>query len=157
MGSEADKFATPRVAAGALFVDGDGRVLLVRKTYGNRWDIPGGYVDAGESPAQACRRELIEELGIDRRPLRVLAVDWAPTEHDGDKLLWVFDCGDLADDEHRIRLDGSELDRWEWVNVEALDDYLIPRLSRRLKQAHTARAEGRTVYLEHGAPALESR
>jgi hypothetical protein len=32
-------FATPRIAAGALFVDGD-RVLLVRKTYGNGWTSP---------------------------------------------------------------------------------------------------------------------
>jgi 8-oxo-dGTP diphosphatase len=29
-------------------------VGLVRKTYGNQWDIPGGHVDAGESPAAAC-------------------------------------------------------------------------------------------------------
>ena len=60
------KFATPRVSAGALFVD-DGQVLLVHKTYGNGWDIPGGYVDIGESPAAACRRELLEEIGLDRQ------------------------------------------------------------------------------------------
>jgi 8-oxo-dGTP pyrophosphatase MutT (NUDIX family) len=45
-----ERFASPRLAAGALFVDGD-RVLLVHKTYGNGWDIPGGCVDRGESPA----------------------------------------------------------------------------------------------------------
>lgn len=73
----ADSFATPRIAAGALFVDGD-RVLLVRKTYGNKWDIPGGYVDRGESPAAACEREVREELGIERRPQRLLVNDWAP-------------------------------------------------------------------------------
>ncbi|MBO0851081.1 MAG: NUDIX hydrolase, partial [Pseudonocardia sp.] len=68
MSSPAEEFATPRVAAGALFVDG-GRVLLVRKTYGNRWDIPGGYVDRGESPRAACRREVREEIGIEREPV----------------------------------------------------------------------------------------
>ena len=65
-------FATPRIAAGALFVDGDS-ILLVHKTYGNGWDIPGGYVEAGESPASACKRELNEELGIRRRPLALAA------------------------------------------------------------------------------------
>ncbi|MCY7341198.1 MAG: NUDIX hydrolase, partial [Pseudonocardia sp.] len=50
-------FATPRLASGALFVDAS-RVFLVRKTYGNRWNIPGGYVDRGESPASACEREV---------------------------------------------------------------------------------------------------
>ena len=59
-------FATPRVAAGALFFDDQGRVLLVHPTYKDTWDIPGGYVERGESPAAACRRELKEELGIDR-------------------------------------------------------------------------------------------
>jgi 8-oxo-dGTP diphosphatase len=44
-----DKFATPRLASGALFVNGE-LVLLVRMTFGNHWDIPGGYVDRGESP-----------------------------------------------------------------------------------------------------------
>jgi 8-oxo-dGTP diphosphatase len=37
-----------------------------------------GYVDAGESPAAACRRELREELGIDRQPQRLLVMEWAP-------------------------------------------------------------------------------
>lgn len=84
MTNPAAKFATPRITAGALFVD-EGRVLLVRKTYGNQWDIPGGYVDIGESPASACRRELSEELGIDREPQRLLVVDWAPNDGEGDK------------------------------------------------------------------------
>lgn len=148
-----EKFATPRIAAGALFVDGD-RVLLVRKTYGNRWDIPGGYVDRDESPADACRRELLEELNLDRPPVKLLVQDWAPNEKEGDKILYVFDCGKLGDDEQRITLDGEELDRWEWVPVDQLSEYVIPRLERRLTRAHAATRDNTTLYLEHGEPAL---
>jgi 8-oxo-dGTP diphosphatase len=151
----AAKFATPRIASGALFVDGD-RILLVHKTYGNGWDIPGGYVDTGESPAAACRRELHEELGIQREPYRLLATDWAPHSDEGDKILYIFDCGDLGDDEQRIRLAGNELDRWEWVPVSQLPDYVIPRLARRLTSAHQARATRTSAYLEHGQPALKA-
>jgi len=150
MGTDAEHFATPRMAAGALFIDDQDRVLLVHKTYGNGWDVPGGYVDVGESPAAACRRELREELGLARAPQRLLAVDWAPNEGEGDKVLWLFDCGALGDDEQRIKLDGSELDRWEWVPVASIGDYLIPRLARRLSQAHAAHVGGDTAYLEHG-------
>jgi 8-oxo-dGTP pyrophosphatase MutT (NUDIX family) len=149
----AAKFATPRIAAGALFVDGD-RVLLVRKTYGNRWDIPGGYLDTGESPAAACRRELKEELGIEREAQRLLIVDWAPHVEEGDKLLYIFDCGDLSDDEQRIQLASDELDRWEWVSVSRLPEYVIPRLARRLASAYQAHLVGTPLYLEHGQPAL---
>lgn len=156
MSNPADSFATPRIAAGALFVDRD-RVLLVRKTYGNRWDIPGGYVDRGESPADACRREVREELGLDRRPLRLLVHDWAPSDSEGDKILYVFDCGELGADADRITLQESELDRWDWVPVAELDTFVIPRLARRLREAHQAHADGATRYLEHGVQALSVR
>jgi 8-oxo-dGTP pyrophosphatase MutT (NUDIX family) len=155
MGSPTDKFATPRIAAGALFVE-SGRVFLVRKTYGNRWDIPGGYVDREESPASACRREIREEIGIERVPLRLLVHDWAPSGREGDKILYVFSCGDLGADAERIALDGRELDHWEWVPVEQLGDYVIPRLARRLTRAYEAHREGTTLYLEHGELALEN-
>jgi ADP-ribose pyrophosphatase YjhB (NUDIX family) len=135
-----------------LFVDDQDRILLVHKTYGNGWDIPGGYVDAGESPAAACRRELAEELRLDRQPQSLLAVDWAPNEREGDKVLWLFDCGQLGDDERYIQLDGTELDRWEWVPATSVSQYVIPRLARRLEQARAARNSGETVYLEHGEP-----
>jgi 8-oxo-dGTP diphosphatase len=52
--------ATPRMAAGIAIRDPGGRILLVRPTYKDGWDIPGGYVEPGESPAEACRRELKE-------------------------------------------------------------------------------------------------
>jgi 8-oxo-dGTP diphosphatase len=144
-------FATPRIASGALFVRAD-QLLLVRKTYGDRWDIPGGYVDRGESPSSACQREVLEELDIERQPVRLLVHDWAPHESEGDKILYVFDCGDLGHDEARIKLDGSEVDRWEWASVGSLDDYVIPRLSRRLTRAYEAYRTGATLYLEHGRP-----
>jgi 8-oxo-dGTP diphosphatase len=144
-------FATPRVAAGALFATDDA-VLLVHKTYSNGWDLPGGYVDIGESPATACEREVREELGLNRTVQRMLACDWAPNDSEGDKILFMYDCGPLGDDESRIQLDGVELDAYEWVNLAKLGDYVIPRLDRRVRQAHAAWRDGATLYLEHGTP-----
>ena len=52
-------------AASAVF-DPDGRILLVRHTYGPRnWELPGGLSLAGEDPASTARRELLEETGLD--------------------------------------------------------------------------------------------
>jgi 8-oxo-dGTP pyrophosphatase MutT (NUDIX family) len=147
--SPADNFATPRVAAGALFVK-DKHVLLVRKTYGERWDIPGGYVDRGESPAQACRRELREELGLDREVGRLLVMDWAPRADEGDKILLVFDGGVLLKDEELIRLDHRELDAWHWVQIDELGDYLNERLAPRISCAYDAHLTETMFNLERG-------
>ena len=55
------------VVAGALVRDA--RILLVhrhpaRGWYPDVWDLPGGHVEAGESPLAALARELHEELGV---------------------------------------------------------------------------------------------
>lgn len=39
------------------------------------WDVPGGVVEEGESPAEGCRREIAEELGLDRATGAFLSVD----------------------------------------------------------------------------------
>jgi 8-oxo-dGTP pyrophosphatase MutT (NUDIX family) len=152
MDSVEGSFAQVRLAAGGLFVRGE-EVLLVHTTYDGGWEIPGGYVESGESPATACHREIREELGIDRSPQRLLVHDWAPMSGEGDKILYVFDCGALGD-ESAIELQPTELDRWQWVRIDTLDDFVIPRLARRLWHAFRARLEGRSIYLENGRTVL---
>lgn len=142
-------FATPRLASGALFVDRK-RIFLVHKTYGIHWDLPGGYVDRGESPASACEREIREELKLDRTVKRLLVHDWAPNDAEGDKILYVFYCGELGSDEERIRLDGAEIDSVEWVPIDDIANLVIPRLARRIDRAYSAYTSGKTLYLENG-------
>lgn len=85
------KMARPRMAAGALFFDEADRVLLVEPSNKDYLDVPGGYVEEGESPRQACVREVQEELGIAPHIGRLLVVDWAPNPGEGDKVLYLFD------------------------------------------------------------------
>src|SRR5271155_5480798 len=49
------------------FVERKGRYLVLERgqePYRGRWDLPGGFVEAGESPAAAVRREIFEETGL---------------------------------------------------------------------------------------------
>jgi ADP-ribose pyrophosphatase YjhB (NUDIX family) len=50
-----------------LIEDGDGRVLLVRHTYRSTypWGLPTGFLERGEQPDAALRREVREEAGLD--------------------------------------------------------------------------------------------
>ena len=54
------------VTAGAVVVDGQGRVLLLKHVFraGSGWGIPGGFIEKGEQPERALRRELEEEIGL---------------------------------------------------------------------------------------------
>ncbi|WP_328452932.1 NUDIX hydrolase [Streptomyces sp. NBC_00386] len=145
------KMAHPRMAAGALFFDVEGRVLMVEPTYKDYWDIPGGYVETGESPLQAASREVHEELGITPVLGRLLAVDWAPNGVEGDKVLYLFDGGELSEETAQgIRPQAEELKAVRFVAPREIADRTIPRLARRILAAIEARAESAPVYLEHG-------
>jgi 8-oxo-dGTP diphosphatase len=141
------RVATPRVAAGVLFRDAAGRVLLVKPTYKDGWDIPGGYAEPGESPRQAAAREVEEELGLTVPIGRLLVVDWAPHPDEGDKLLFVFEGGALQQDPGELIVEKGEIERAEFVALDELDDRMPNRLLDRLR---SATAMDPDPYLEHG-------
>ena len=148
MSSPADKFATPRVAAGVLFQDPAGQVLLVKPTYKDGWEIPGGYVEKGESPRAAAVREVAEELGADLSVNELLVLDWAPHPAEGDKLLVIFRGATLdQDDLSRFNLDHNEIAEARFFAVDQLTDLMPDRLARRVAEAATNDAG---TYLEHG-------
>ena len=105
-----------RAAAGALFFDEVGRVLLVKPVYKGDWEIPGGVLERGESPRAACIREVREELGITPPIGRLLGVDWVPPQGVWDAgLMFVFDGGVLPVGLVReLRVAPGELERWEF-------------------------------------------
>jgi ADP-ribose pyrophosphatase YjhB (NUDIX family) len=68
-------YPSSKATAGALCVDDDGRLLLVRRgvePFKGRWDIPGGFLDEGEHPLDGLGRELREETGLEVEPLAFL-------------------------------------------------------------------------------------
>jgi 8-oxo-dGTP pyrophosphatase MutT (NUDIX family) len=62
----------PGVAA--IIRDSEGRILLHRRTDDNRWSLPAGAINPGETPAQAMVREVWEETGLCVRPIRLVGV-----------------------------------------------------------------------------------
>ncbi|MFI5712951.1 NUDIX domain-containing protein [Kribbella sp. NPDC051620] len=141
--------AQPRVAAGAIFRDLAGAVLLVKPNYKPLWDLPGGYVEPGETPREACAREVLEELGLQRAIGSPLVVDWAPAPGEGDKLLFVFDGGQISPSElDRIRLQAAEIDAVGMFMPQEFPQVLPARLQRRVAAALDALWRAQTIYLE---------
>ena len=140
------------MAASAFFRDAAGRVLLVDPVYKEPWDLPGGAVEAEESPHAACRREVLEELGLERPPGRVLAVDWVPSRPERPEgLVVVYDGGVLsAEDAAAIRLADGELARFAFVGRDEVAGLVTPLLSRRLAACLDAAEAGSVAALENG-------
>lgn len=83
-----------RMGAAVYLTDEQARVLLVEPTYKPYWEIPGGAVEADESPYAAAIREVKEELGLMVRPGRLLVTDWVPARPDRTESLgWCSTAG----------------------------------------------------------------
>ncbi len=61
------------VTAGAVITDARGHVLLLKHRFrpGAGWGMPGGFIEAGEQPDEALRRELREEVGLEVEKLKL--------------------------------------------------------------------------------------
>ncbi len=72
--SETGKSGAPVTEVVAALAVRDGRFLICQRPGSKKraflWELPGGKVEAGETPQQALRREIREELGAEIRNLR---------------------------------------------------------------------------------------
>jgi 8-oxo-dGTP diphosphatase len=141
-----------RVSADALIRDQAGRILLVDPLYKPDWDLPGGMAEANESPRNAVRRELYEELGLDLHVAGLLIVDWVPPHGPWDDLVaFVFDGGTLSDKHSaRLQVSDDELSAFEFCTTDRARERLRPYVWRRLAAALSALDGGRPPYLEDG-------
>lgn len=66
-------------------LEADGKILDVRHAYGKRkWMFPGGRIEKGESPEDAARREIKEELGVKLSDIRLLCKHYTTKEYKRD-------------------------------------------------------------------------
>jgi 8-oxo-dGTP diphosphatase len=146
------KQARKRVSADAILRDAQGRILLVDPRYKPDWDLPGGMAEANEPPADAVRRELREELGLEAQIGDLLCVDWVSPHGPWDDLVsFTFDGGVLDEDATAsLRLTDDELGAFEFCDEGQLKERLRPYVWRRVSVALEALTFGRARYLQDG-------
>ena len=140
------------VAAGALIFDRAGRLLILKPTYKTGWTIPGGVMEAdGETPWQACTREVREECSLFVRGGRLACMDFRrPRPGRPGGIRFLFDCGRFDDEELAgIVLQPGEISEHRLAELPDALALLRGPLRRRVRAATRG---ARLVYLEDGRP-----
>ncbi|WP_244220651.1 NUDIX domain-containing protein [Micromonospora noduli] len=139
-------------AAAAFITDPAGNVLLVKPTYRDGWAFPGGYVDEGEYPHDACAREIREELGVTMAVGDLLVVDWASSAGQRPRAIisFTFDCGSIANLEG-FEIPGQELDDVAFFPPQEAEQRLPESVATRVYAAMRARDRRAPVYLADGS------
>jgi ADP-ribose pyrophosphatase YjhB (NUDIX family) len=152
-GPEGDALPAIPVSAGALIFDRAGRLLILKPTYKSGWTIPGGVMESGgETPWEACRREVREECGIEVRHGRLACMDFRPPRPGRPGgIRFLFDCGAVGDE--RIAAIVIQPEEVSEYRLAALPDAL-PLLRGPIRRRVRAATKGRRalVYLENGRP-----
>ena len=128
--------------------------LLCELTYKPEWDLPGGVVEPGESPATGLFREIREELGLELPPSRMTAINWLPPWSGwDDACVVVFDLGTVpASTLQRMRLEPAEIRDVHWCDLDLVAERGTVATTRLLRFLATADGDG-PYYLEDGSPA----
>ena len=108
------------------------KVLLIRRRDNGKWAVPGGYMEAGESFSDACKREVLEETGLEVNVNRLIGVYTSPNllvEYpDGNKwqLVVLHFEAEVMDGELAINSEATEFgffpfDEISGLNMNVLD------------------------------------
>ncbi len=82
-----------------VLVRKDKRVLLVQRRFEpqkGHWTLPSGFIDAGEDPKLAARRECLEETGLTLDSLHLLDVIYSQESPRGASILLLYEAGAIS-------------------------------------------------------------
>ncbi len=107
-----------------VIINKDDQILIARRAshqhQGDKWEFPGGKVERAETPQQALRRELKEELGIDIQSAKQL-IEIKHQYSDKVVLLDVYEIRDWQGE-----AEGCEGQPLRWVDRSDLGLYDFP-------------------------------
>ncbi len=107
----------------AVIVNEKGEVLLQRRhdpghEADNKWELPGGGLNYGETPEQAVIREVKEETGYDIEVIKLLPKIYTNTWPDAQVLLISYHCRIIGGDYAKL---DSEVSEGKFIDPEKMD------------------------------------
>jgi 8-oxo-dGTP diphosphatase len=138
------------MGAGCLFFNTEGKILVVKPIYRDTWNLPGGVVEANESPQNACIREVREEIGIEIKPERLLCIDYtSQNEQAIESLQFIFFGGILAQETiSGIEIATDEISAYQFLPPKQALTLVSNKLARRVNKCLTISERDEMLYLE---------
>ncbi len=135
------------VGCGAVIEDPAGRILLQRRRAEDRWAVPGGLIEPGEFVAEAMRREVLEETGLDVEPQGLFGVYSGPEGYaeypNGDRVFSVMLIMRARTQQTEARPEGEEFRAQRFfARAEFPDLELVWSHQRRILTDWLSGAEG---------------
>ena len=125
----------PEPTVGALIINNKKEILLVKshKWLNNKYSVPGGHVEIGESFEEAIIREVKEETGLDIVPKRLFMIQECvrPKEFFKKKHFIFFDYICYTEDA-RVKLDERELQEYKWFTIDEINEDLLESYTRNM-------------------------
>ena len=132
---------------------GDRFLLVQERKHGQRWYLPAGRAEPGESLAEAAARETLEESGVRVRLTGVLRVEHSPSPRRA-RLRAVYLAEPSGDTKTKQEPDDESL-RAEWVSLSELDQYEMrgPEVEQLLRYvANGGKCSPLDIIQEEGMP-----
>ena len=107
-------------------------IVLIKHTYAEGWELPGGGVEVGESMICALKRELSEETGIECKSARLLDVYYNSSVSKRDHVvIYLVECWTQTDQHERPALEIAEIN---WFRLDDLPKDVTPCTQYALKR-----------------------
>ncbi len=154
--SDEDKYykSLPKIrSASGVLIKNNKKYLIIKPSYRNYWEIPGGVVEHGESPLEAAIRETKEETNLDIKIDSLGIVDFKSEEgFKGDAIHFIF-TGSIKEDSPKIKLRAGEIEDYKFATKEEVLTMLHEQVAMRVK-AILQNTNSLPIYSEYGLPAI---
>ena len=144
LGKTLVKQVFPEPTVGALIVNNEGRILLAKShKWFDKYTLPGGHIEVGESTIDAVRREVKEEVGLDVEVVEMLLVQEAIfTPEFYKKKHFIFIDFYCKSKDQQVKLDQDEIQDYIWVYPGAAYNLKLDSFTRKTLDKYLERGRG---------------
>ena len=131
--------AKRHTASGAFIFNDQDQLLILKPSYKDGWNLPGGVTDEFESPYQTVIRECKEETNLNIEIQDLVLVDYIQEiikDKKYDHVEFYFTV--IVENISNIQIDNEEIIDYKFIDIKEAEDFLSPKYYQKLQAVLTA-------------------